>query len=173
MLKQIILVSAAALLAFGVQASTLYWQVDTTADGAQVDNFSAAILKAYNKGTGESTTVSAVMAQGVPSPNLVGTTTGLQQSDISDYASDAYSFFIELMNFSDSTTKSGQTFHDWNGAWNYNDLVTAGYVSTGSIGLPSYAVGGGVNFGVGAPEPTSGLLMLFGGALLALRRRRR
>ena len=56
----------------------------------------------------------------------------------------------------------------------YQELIAAGYIATNpfdSTAAIEAAKAG--NMGSSAPEPTSGMLLLIGGSLLALRRRRR
>ncbi len=82
--------------------------------------------------------------------------------DISNYASDSYTFYIEL----------------WNGmkteASSYSSLVSNGYVYQGGVTVPNAvsASGFGYSSTYAVPEPTSGLLFLVGGMLLGLKRRR-
>lgn len=138
----------ALALAGSASASTLFWQVNTK------DDADYAVL--YATKTGETT--SNVIVGYDLSEGTAWTT------DLKEYGSSEYSFFVELFNASGS-------FVYKQSAVSYNDLVSSGYVSSNPLSVPSGALSGGWN-GAAVPEPTSGVLLLIGGAMLALRRRR-
>ena len=155
-------VAFAALVAVTAKADALYWQVD---EGSTTESFQYAILNVTDGTT--ATRLAGASAEGTAPNQYVS----LQNTDISSYASSGYSFFVELANYN-------------NGSWevvtsgtpvSYDNLVSGGYVAaTFQQGL-AISQSGGYNLGAGAaavPEPTSGLLLLIGGAMLALRRRR-
>ena len=88
-------------------------------------------------------------------------------ADVSAYGGASYSFAIELGNYESGTWVARVTSE----ASSYTDLVAAHHIDQwdginpvpGQVWHPAtYSV----------PEPSSGLLMLIGGALLALRRRK-
>lgn len=167
MVKNVLVALAVVGAAVMAQAGTLYWQV------ADAGEFSAATLYA-NDGTSK-TPIESPLAQGVDlETTFVGTETGLVQTDLGSYEGSQYSFLVELVTFSADGTV---TKSNWMKEFSYEDLVTGGYVAAGGVGLPTTTAG--LNMGVGAvpppwviPEPSSGLLLLLGGALMALRRRR-
>ncbi len=153
-------VAFAALVAVTAKADALYWQVD---EGSTTESFQYAILNVTDGTT--ATRLAGASAEGTAPNQYVS----VQNTDISSYASSGYSFFVELANYN-------------NGSWEvvtsgtpviYDNLVSGGYVATSfQQGLN---ISRGYNLGAGAaavPEPTSGLLLLIGGAMLALRRRR-
>ena len=172
-MKKIVFTGMSVLAAAFARADFLYWQI------ADQGEFTLASLWVRNSQS--STGIEAldtVAAEGVDFDNgtvLTGTTTGLVQTDITSYASDEYSFFVELATYSslDDTEPSSQK---WLNSYSYQQLVSGGYISSGSVGTPTPATFGGAPMSGGGnviPEPTSGMLMLLGGALMALRRRRR
>lgn len=130
-------------------ASTLFWQV--TADEAEGATY--AVLHATK--TGESTS-SSVVGYDLSEGRAWAT-------DLGVYGSSGYSFFVELLYGSGQNVSKSVV--------SYNDLVSSGYVSSSPLSVPTKAVSGGWN-GAAVPEPTSGVLLLIGGAMLALRRRR-
>ena len=80
------------------------------------------------------------------------------------------SFAIELGNYNDGTWTTLAT----SGSLNYTSLQSAGYTympSSGDLALATLTAWAPMAYSV--PEPSSGLLMLLGASLLALKRRRR
>ena len=93
-------------------------------------------------------------------------------SDISAYASTEYSFYVEMLNYNET---DGWTSQGTGSTYTYDQLVSSGYVATGLIDATTAMANAATsNFGSSGaiPEPSSGLLLLIGGAMLALRRRR-
>lgn len=166
MMKKLVMALVVVGAAMFAKADFLYWQI------ANRGEFSTATLWANNAGT--KTEIETALAQGVDGQSvLTGTSTGLVQTDLAGLSGDGYSYFVELVTYSAADEKIGDA---WLKEYSYNDLVSSGYISTGAVAVPSYAAGGGVNMNQGGyiiPEPTSGMLFLLGGALMALRRRRR
>ena len=172
-MKKIVFAGMVVLAAAFARADFLYWQISDQGD------FTTASLWVKNTGSSDGLAeLDVVVAEGVDLDNgtvLTGTNTGLVSTDISDYASDQYSFFVELATYSslDDEEPSSQT---WLNSYSYDQLVSGGYISTGAVGVPAPATFGGAPMnggGFAIPEPTSGMLMLLGGAMMALRRRRR
>lgn len=164
MMKKITVAVAIAFAAVFAKADFLFWQV------SDVGEFSMASLSVQANGQ-VLEELEAVGAEGVDFESVfTGTTTGLQQTDISAYSGSQYTFFVEMLTYNagtDSFTSNGTGYR-----WTYDELVSSGYISAGGISTPDLAAFGGLNMGSPVPEPTSGILLLVGGALLSLRRRR-
>ena len=152
---------AGLFCAMSAQASALYWQVE----GEEGRTFQYAQLKVISTGADPSTAAVIDMAEAEGDPSQVT----LTNTELGAYGQDGYSFFVEMVNYADgnwTTVDTGYTY-------GYSELVSSGYVATGAIDANSaQAAAAAGNMGSHIPEPSSGLLLLMGGAMLALRRRR-
>ena len=153
-------VAFASLVAVTAKAEALYWQVD---QGTTDQAFQYAILNATDGTT--TYQLAGASAEGTAQNQYVS----VQNTDISSYASSGYSFFVELANYNNGSWETVASGKDK--AISYTDLQDKGYVAT--TFQQGLNISGGYNMGQNVPEPTSGLLLLMGGAMLALRRRRR
>ena len=150
-ISKVVVAAAAVLFASAASAGTLYWQVN--------DDIPDTGAELWVRDTSTGTDVSL-------SDGLTDTPTGIQQADITDYTGDQYLFFVELYNYSTGTSTEGYK-------WGYGDLVSSGYVAADfRDSATAYANAAAHSNFANAPEPSSGLLLLMGGAMLALRRRR-
>lgn len=140
-------------------ASTLFWQVNKDEPGPLgwdgTGDPKYAVLKA--------TTGTLEDGVGIAGYDLSEGTAWA--TDLDTYGNSRYSFFVELIN------ASGSPVYTQKAATSYDNLLSSGYVSASALDRPTGAVSGGFN-GASVPEPTSGVLLLIGGAMLALRRRR-
>ena len=161
---------AFAASAMVASAGTLYWQVQGEGEG---DTFNPATLYATD-GTTTKAIGTASTANGTLFTDSDGTYSDTMQTDLTAAGVDnsSWSFYVEMANYQvggtgDASTKTGYK-------WSYDQLVSAGYVATNPFdSVDSVADSSIANLGSSTPEPTSGMLLLIGGSLLALRRRRR
>ena len=101
------------------------------------------------------------------SPSDEGVWAGPVFADLGDYASPGYSFFVELGHLDgDEWTVMAASE-----ASTYSALVAGGFTTNHPVNYPGYLPWSPTGYVV--PEPTSGLLLLIGGAFLALRRKGR
>lgn len=100
--------------------------------------------------------------------------TGASWADISNYTSNEYGFFVEIMNYGKPNTDPyGED--RWfvagvSGISGYQDLVSAGHVYTDSLSMPNISAAWAPT--VVIPEPSGALLFLLGLSALTLRRKR-
>lgn len=140
-------------------ASTLFWQVNKDGAGSLgwdgTGDPKYAVLKA----------TTGTLAEGVGIAGYDLSEGKVWATDLGTYGNSSYSFFVELIN------ASGSSVYTQKAATSYDNLLSSGYVSASALDRPTGALSGGFN-GASVPEPTSGVLLLVGSALLALRRRR-
>ena len=157
-MKKILFVLAVAVAAISAQASYLNWQVsdETGYNGAQL----YAVLGSEKVNAEGGDVIDAVY--GLPAA---------KSTDIGSYGSN-YTYYIELVNYTEDPTTgtydrsraiSAQTF-------TYSEL--SGALSNGALsvaGMTAVWTGAAVQ---PTPEPTSGLLLLMGFAMLGLKRKK-
>ena len=157
-MKKILTIVAISLAAITVRADYLYWSVGSTetVDGASKTfgkDFNYAALYAYNNGS---------------SIQLAAYSTAFSDmTNLSGY--EGYSFYIELINYNAGDTSARLVGSTYNDMKTYTDL--AGHIWDGNeIARASVTAFTGTY--TATPEPTSGLLLLMGFAMLGLKRKK-
>lgn len=176
-MKKILFGAVIALAAMSSQASYLYWQVKSDAALGAIDSTETHTFKIYatNGGTAQELasyayTWDAEEQAGsyvaVSSPVASAAAAGGLYADISDY-NEGYSYYIEVTGYNSA---NGQA--DWiNRSETLAYANASGHITTtlsSMATIPTAWTGGSFS----APEPTGAMLLLVGGALLALKRKR-
>ncbi|MCQ2389927.1 MAG: PEP-CTERM sorting domain-containing protein [Kiritimatiellae bacterium] len=167
-LKFFALLSALTALPVLGDVEALYWQVTSDMNPEPIA-FSAAAFAAVD-GSGTVSYLTDAAGNAWQAANADSTTAVIASLLSSDTYSSGYSFYIELMNqdaggnwYTAGSVNNNGVNYSW------SDIQAHVYSSSSmSMSLATPLTSGTAHI----PEPTSGLLMLFGGALLALRRRR-
>lgn len=174
-MKKLIAICAAALVTCAfAEDSYLYWMVDETVSWEEsvssAPTYTAARLGAINDTTGVTTYLSLYNvnadSKGTSYTFDADYGTGTLAALVGDTYQSGYKFYVELLNDNVFAGRSSSAL-DWNGL--------SSYVSStlGSTSVPASGAWNGGTFTTAViPEPTSGLLMLFGLSALALRRKR-
>ena len=169
-LKFFALVAALAAGFARADVEALYWQVTSEMNDGTV-SFAAAAFAAVDEQSKVVTYLQDSLGNSWQVANDDGFTTATVASLLSsDTYSSGYSFYIELMNqdAEGNWFTSGVVNNDGRN-YSWSDIQSHVYSSSSmSLNLAVPLTSGTAH----VPEPTSGLLLAVGGALLALRRRR-
>ena len=193
-MKKLMFMLGVAACAVGVQAATVSWTCTNVKDGSGNATLSQSDFKALSGATamidalkfdvddGAGGTKKQAMYSFNPSPagkyteadGVANATLGLQDAT----ASSAYLVIFDTATITDDShyyLTDVKSFNTFSGT--ESQQVKWGSQSTASQAAGAWAnvktSGGGGTSGGDAPEPTSGLLLLVGGAMLALRRKQK
>lgn len=172
-MKQFILgLSLVAALIVRADDSYLYWLVDNDSSMYKYDTVKvAAVNQSWDVNYLTLTTENFDELGTSISQKSVGEAAdlgfGFYAKVLQEYASDSYSFFVELWNGDEVVANSG-TGKSWSSVQDmiYRNAMNMGTGETWTTSTSTFQPGA-------IPEPTSGMMVLLGMAALALRRRRR
>ena len=175
-MKKILLVSIFSLCAMASQASYLVWQVGSgitaDADGSSEPLFyNNANIYAVD-GSGEHHLLTSYLQNGTSAgKDITAPMSAPLYADITKYG-DGYSYYIELSNYTESDTSfvAGTATPTTYANLSENSHITTDLPITSNIANVTAWHGGPYT---AAPEPTSAILMLFGAAMLGLKRKNR
>ena len=159
-MKKILFGLIVAIAAISARAEYLYWSVGTTTevDGRSVNSYNYAVLYARNESTGVSTALS---------------TKSVVVSDYADlgvYVGTDYTYYIELINYNSSGPTATLAGSSYDSRTAYADIGACRWDGSEIAKASVMAFTGGTFHAT--PEPTSGLLMLMGFAMLGLKRKK-
>jgi len=169
-MKKLFLTLGVVLAASMSNAAYLYWQLDNSYDDAtnvEIKDSTGAVIQAY--GLGQDADGNPILVE-VGSDNMRNDLVyAIDESSLNE----SYSYYIEVTHSNSSKTTSARI--------EYKDLVayTSGSATTslseigeGEAAVPIWHATSGGDM-TPAPEPTSAILMLFGAAMLGLKRKQR
>ena len=171
-MKKIIVLAAVAMAALFVQAASLDWKYTTTA--ADLDKTVYVMLGDTAQANWESIDALAAESVGNAKVTKVGrngyaATSTVTGSNITKSDASVYYVIVSKDNSSyDVTSVADMTASVYDPGNQETSPGLNDSLSSSNITVSGKSFGGGGD----VPEPTSGLLLLVGGAMLALRRRR-
>ena len=169
-MKKVFLAVACVLVGWAVHADAMYWQLaGQNITGVADNQWTMAQIEVYRDGVATGTYLHYLDDASV---DLMDKSVSGAWFDVTGYgtATPEYSFVLELVN--DALEVQGATTPVTYAALDGAGKIVKDYSTFNSltpINYSTYNAGAGTTADL--PEPTSGLLMLLGASLLALRRR--
>ena len=166
-IRKVLFACMAVAACLSLRADILYWCVDSTS--GDTSKFMTACNELKNKGT-----LSIGLYQGASLRQTIGLEVAADGSISSDLFDIAWPVDGESVKAFRWEIMANATSYFTSGTVTYDDLLAASAITSLPVdNYTAYNVAGLTWTPVSVPEPTSGLLLLVGGAILALRRRRR
>ena len=192
-MKKLVVIACAALAVVSAKAATVDWKYEISgAAGGSATEFTGYTVylvdKTYYDGLGGEVTKDAITSKALSSDTIAqtgksgkGANTKYVFTGEGSYANDSltkgtsYDYYLVLVNGDNYYSQAySYTARDGSDSVDAEAIATKVAPSTISSGMtPFYTGGGGGGGETPAPEPTSGLLLLVGGAMLALRRKQK
>ena len=172
-MKKLFFAAVCVLAGWAVHAEAMYWQLnDSTIQGVTPSQWTMAQIEVYQNGSPLTTPTYLHYLDDADATLMEQGSSGAW-FDVTAYknGSPEYSFVLELVN-NDLEVQAASS------PMSYSTLASNGRIVSNSVfdsltpvNYSTYNVGSYSGAGIDVPEPTSGLLMLLGASLLALRRR--
>ena len=196
-MKKLVVIACAALAVVSAKAASVDWQYEINgAAGGAADEFAGYTVylvdKAYYDGLGTEVTKDAITGSGNSVNSGTVTQTGKSgkgantkyvfsakgtYTDDSLATGTSYDYYLVLVNGDNYYSQAySYTARDGAASVDMDSIATSVAPATIAAGMTPFSTGGGSGGGGeggGVPEPTSGLLLLVGGAVLALRRKQK
>ena len=170
-MKKLFFAAVCVLAGWAVHAEAMYWQLNgSSIQGVTGDQWSMAQIEVYQNGAGIGTYLHYVDDATIDvldkeSPGAWFDVTAYKNGD------PEYSFVLELVNDSLEVVAASNPISYSTLESNGRIVSESAFNSITPVNYSTYNVGTMSGTGIDVPEPTSGLLMLLGASLLALRRR--
>ena len=154
-MKKIILSVAILFATIATRAEYLSWCVTQT-------GYNQATLWAYTGDTWSSSSAHEI--------DTLTTIPGGMVSDLGTYSGSSYNYYIELYNYNSATGESSDSVNG--GSFAYSELANKGVLLSSWTAFANVTTAWNGTKAVATPEPTSGLLLLMGFAMLGLKRKK-
>ena len=170
-MKKLFFAAVCVLAGWAVHAEAMYWQLNgSSIQGVTDDQWTMAQIEVYQNGTGTGTYLHYLDDASV---DVMEKGSSGAWFDVTNYKNGdpEYSFVLELVN-DDLEVKAASSPISYSTLNSQGRIVSeSAFNSITPVNYSTYNVGTLSGAGIDVPEPTSGLLMLLGASLLALRRR--